>query len=75
MAPKKDYGFDEAINTFDEINNRRNKLHAYKPSTSNKVNRKYTLLNYLRIIEDGLIYMFSTPSIIKKNKGYVHDKF
>ena len=41
--------------------------------------QKNTMLEFLRIIEDRLIYIFSTPSIIKKvsstnQKGYVHDK-
>ena len=51
---KQDYGFNEAFNSSYKIDNRPNKLCENKSRTS-KINTKNALLNYLRIIEDGII--------------------
>ena len=53
---------------FDEIGNKHHKRIGYKPRFSNKINTKSAMLEYLKIIENKLVDMFSTPSIIKKNK-------
>ena len=37
---KKDYGFDEVFNIFNEIDNKRNKLNEYKPIASNKIDKQ-----------------------------------
>ena len=37
---KKDYGFDEVFNIFDEIDNNRYELYKYITWTSNMINRK-----------------------------------
>ena len=37
---KKDYGFDEVFNIFDEIDNNCHELHKYNPRISNMINRK-----------------------------------
>ena len=63
---KKDYGFDKVFNIFHEIDNNCHKLHEYNPTTFNKINRKNEKLDYLKIIKDNLIGMFSTPIIIRK---------
>ena len=47
---KKDHGFDKVFNIFDEINDSRYKLQMYNPSTSNMINRKNAMLEYLQII-------------------------
>ena len=43
-VPKKDYGFDEGFNIFDEIDNKRNKLYEYKTRTSNKIDTRNAML-------------------------------
>ena len=48
---KKDSAFDEAFNIFDEIN-KCDKLNEQKPRTSNKINTKNAILEYLKIIEN-----------------------
>ena len=53
---KKDYGLDK-IFIFDEIDDSRYKLHMYNPRTSNMLNRKNEMLEYLKIIELKLIDM------------------
>ena len=53
---KKDYGLDK-IFIFDEIDDSRYKLHMYNPRTSNMINRKNEMLEYLKIIELKLIDM------------------
>ena len=63
---KKDYGFNESFNIFDEIDKKRNKLNEYKPRAYNKISTKNAMLEYLKIMENRLIDMFSTSSIIKK---------
>ena len=37
---KKDYGFDEVFNIFDEIDNNCHELRKYNPRISNMINRK-----------------------------------
>ena len=54
---KKDYGLDKIFNIFDEIDDSRYKLHMYNPRTSNMINRKNEMLEYLKIIELKLIDM------------------
>ena len=53
---KKDYGLDK-IFIFDEIDDSRYKLHMYNPRTSNMINRKNEMPEYLKIIELKLIDM------------------
>ena len=62
-----------------EIYNERNKIYEHDPRSSDKIDTKNEMLVYLKIIEDRLIDMFSTHSIIRKinnvnYKEYVHDK-
>ena len=66
MVLRKDYGFDETFNIFDEIDNMRNRLYAYKPKASNTINTNNKLLEYLKIMEGKLTEMFSSPDIIRK---------
>ena len=40
---------------FDEIDNKRHKLYDYKAKTTDKINTKITLLNYLRIVEPAIL--------------------
>ena len=54
---KKDYGLDKIFNIFDEIDVSRYKHHMYNPRTSNMINRKNEMLEYLKIIELKLIDM------------------
>ena len=63
---QKDYVFDKAFKIFDEINDLRIRLYEYKPENSDKIDTKSEMLEYLKIIEDKLICMLSTPSIIKE---------
>ena len=72
---KKDYGFDEVFNIFDEIDNNRHELH--NPRTSNMINRKNAMLDYLKVMAWKLIDMFSNNSVVRKinnanYKGYVN---
>ena len=76
---KKEYGFDEAFNIFDETDNKPNKLSEYNPRTPDKIGTKSIMLEYLKITEDRLINMISTPGIVRKinnvnHKGYVRGK-
>ena len=76
---KKDYGFDEVFNIFDEIDNKRNKLRKYNPRTNNKITIKNEMLQYLEILEYKLIDMFFTSTFTRKMnngnyKGYVNTK-
>ena len=60
----KEYGFDEAFNIFDEIDNKHNKLSEYNPRTPNKIDTENVMLKYLKIIEGRLIDMFSTLTVL-----------
>lgn len=76
---KTNYGSNETLDIFEKTDNNCYKHNEYKPRSSNKIDTKNVMLEYLRIIEDKLIDMFFTPSIIKnfnnsKYKNYVHDK-
>ena len=76
---KTNYGSNEALDIFEKTDNNCYKHNEYKPRSSNKIDTKNVMLEYLRITEDKLIDMFFTPSIIKnfnnsKYKNYVHDK-
>ena len=64
---KKDYGFDETFDIFEELDDKRSKLNEYKRRTSIKINIKNAMLQYLRIMKDKLIDMFTTPRIKNKN--------
>ena len=37
---KKQYGFDEAFNIFNKVDNKRNKLNEYHPWAPNKIDTK-----------------------------------
>ena len=63
---KKDYGFDEAFNIFDEIDHRSKKTYEYKPSSSNEINTNNVMLEYMRVMEDTLIDMFFLLLILSK---------
>ena len=76
---KKDYGFDKVFNIFDEIDNNCFELHKFNPRNLNMINRKYEIIESLKIVEWKLIDMFSTPSVVRKinnanHKGYVNKK-
>ena len=78
---KKEYGFDGTFNIFNEIDNKRNKLTKYnlRAPNNNKIDRKHVILEYFKIIENKVIDIFSTPTIIIKINnanyiGYLHDK-
>ena len=45
---RKDYGFDEVFNISDETDNNRHVLHKYNSRTSNMINRKNEMLEYLK---------------------------
>ena len=62
MVLRKDYGFDEAFNVFDEIKDKHIKLNEYKPSNSDKINTKNEMLTCL--IEEKLVVLFFIPIII-----------
>ena len=64
---KKDYGLDK-IFIFDEIDDSRYKLHMYNPRTSNMINRKNEMLEYLKIIELKLIDMLRLKNHQKELK-------
>ena len=64
---KKDYGLDK-IFIFDEIDDSRYKLHMYNPRTSNMINRKNEMLEYLKIIELKLIDMLRLKNRQKEMK-------
>ena len=66
MVLKKDYGFDEAFSIFDKIYNKRNKLNKCNSSSSNKVNTESTVLKFLKITEDRVIYVFLLLEFLKK---------
>ena len=61
---KRDYGFDEAFGIFEEMNNNHHKLNGYNSGTSNTINRKNEMLEYLRIIEYLLIDMLSALTVV-----------
>lgn len=63
---KKDYGFDEAFNIFDAVDNKYNNFYEYKPKTSNKILTQNVTLQYLRVKKDKLINMISNPAITLK---------
>ena len=65
---KKDYGLDKIFNIFDEIDDSRYKLHMYNPRTSNMINRKNEMLEYLKIIELKLIDMLRLKNHQKELK-------
>ena len=41
-------------------------LMNYNPKTSNKINTKKSMLEYLKIMEWKLIDMFTTPNVVSK---------
>ena len=62
-----------------EIDNKRNKIYECDPRSSNKIDTKNEMLEYLKIIGDRLIDMFSIHSFIRKTNNvnyikFVHDK-
>ena len=61
---KKGYAFVKVFDIFDEIDNKCNKLNEYNCRTPNKNDAKNLILQYFKIMEDRLIDMPSTPSII-----------
>lgn len=63
---KKEYGLDEVFNVFYKIDNKGNKLNEYNSRAPDKIDTKNVVPEYLKIIEDKLINMFSTPVIIRK---------
>ena len=63
---KKDYSFDELFNIFDVIDINCNNLNEYKLRSTNMIKRKNEMLEYLRIMEDKLIDMFSVSNIARK---------
>ena len=76
---KKDYGFDEACEIFDEIDKNFDKRNEHNPRSSNMIIRKNEMLQYLKLMEWKLVDMFSTPTFVRKinndnYKDYVHDK-
>ena len=66
MMLKKDYAFDGVPESFDEIDNNRHKPNDYNPRTSNTINRKNRILEYLNIMEWKLLDVVSTPTIVRK---------
>ena len=46
---KKDYGFDQLFNFFDEIYNNRHKIQLYNPTSSNMIKKNNEMLEYLKI--------------------------
>ena len=60
MVLKKDYGFDEIFVIFDETDNNCYELNMYNHGTSNMIDRKNEMLDYLKIMEWNLIDMIST---------------
>ena len=46
----RDCGLDDSFITFDKIDNKRNKRNKHKPRSSNKINTKHPMLEYLRIM-------------------------
>ena len=63
---RRNYGFDETFNIFDEIDNKRNKLNEYEPRSDNNINNKNPTPEYLKVRENNLIDTFSASSISKK---------
>lgn len=56
-----------------------NELNGYNPKTANKINAKNEMLEYLKVMEQKLIDMLSTPTVVRKinngnYKGYVYVK-
>ena len=62
---QKDYRFGEAFNDFAGTDNKLDKLKKHKTKNFKKTKTKNVMLQYLRIMEDKLFDMCSTPSIIK----------
>ena len=57
----------------------RHELHNYNPRTSNMINRKNGMLEYLKVMEWKLTGLFYTPPVNRKMnnanyKGYVNKK-
>ena len=50
MVLKKDYAFDKVSEIFEEIDNNSNKLNEYNPRTSDMINSKNKMLQYLKIM-------------------------
>ena len=46
----RDCGLDDSFITFDKIDNKRNKRNKHKPRSSNEINTKHPMLEYLRIM-------------------------
>ena len=63
---KQGYRFDRVFKILDEIDNKCSKLDVYKLWSSDKINTKNKMLKYLKIMEDKLIAICSTSSIIKE---------
>ena len=63
---KQDYRFDRVFKILDEIDNKCSKLDVYKLWSSDKINTKNEMLKYLKIMEDKLIAICSTSSVIKE---------
>ena len=57
---KKDYGFDEIFIIFDETDKNCYELYMNNHGTSNMIDRKNEMLDYLKIMEWNLIDMIST---------------
>ena len=72
---RKDYGFDEVFNIFDEKYKKCDNLNKYKACACNKINTKNEMLEYLKTMKNKLIDMFSTPSIIKKVNNANEDPY
>ena len=50
MVFKKDYAFDKVSEIFEEIDNNCNKVNEYNPRTSDMINSKNKMLQYLKIM-------------------------
>ena len=48
---RKDYGFDEVFNIFDEKCKKCDNLNKYKACACNKINSKNEMLEYLKTIK------------------------
>ena len=46
----RDCGLDDLFITFDKIDNIHNKRNKHKPRSSNKINTKHPMLDYLTIM-------------------------
>ena len=65
---REDYGFDEAFNIFDDIDNKYNKIYDYRPRAPNKIKSKNIMLKYLKLMSAIFCQIFIFHQMIALQK-------